>query len=183
MEFNMNVHIIKPYSITKDLGKAYNEAMSRIPGDDWACLMDCDTMFLTPDCGTILHEYAEKFPDAGLLTCYTNRVHSSAKDQLLDGVVSDNLMIDYHMERAYNQKKFLFQATELKHEVSGLLMMVKGSTWDEIKFREGVGCLGVDNQYCWDLFNAGKKVYRMDGLYVLHLYRLKNGMTDKTHLR
>jgi GT2 family glycosyltransferase len=179
----MKVHIIKPYSIDKDLGRAYNEAMSRIPDGDWACLMDYDTMFLTPDCGAILHGYAQQWPQNSLFTCYTNRLHESAKDQLLDGVVSENLMLDYHMERAYNQKHFLFQATPLKHEISGFLMMIKKETWNVVKFREGIGCLGVDNHYCWDLMKAGKLIYRMDGLYVLHLYRLKNGVKDKTHLR
>ena len=179
----MKVHIVKPYSLTKDLGQAYNEAMSRISDGDWACLMDYDAMFLEPDCGRILHDYAEKFPHAGLMTCFTNRISPSAKDQLLDGVVSENFLIDYHTERAYQQKRFLYQATELKHEISGFLMMVKKETWKLIKFRDGVGCLGVDNNFCWDLMKANGSIYRMDGLYVFHSYRIKNGIQDKSHLR
>jgi len=179
----MKVHIIKPYDLDKDLGKVYNEEMSRIPEGDWACLMDLDTMFLSPDAGHILHGYAEKYSHAGLLTCYTNRIHPKAPDQLLDGVVSENLLLDYHMERAYHQKRLLFNATPLNHEVSGFLMMVSKATWNEVKFKQGGKCLGVDNQYCWDLLAAKKSIYRMDALYVLHLYRLKNGITDKTHLK
>jgi len=179
----MNVRIVKPYSITKNLGQAYNEAMSRIPDGDWACLMDYDCMFLTPDCGQILHTYANKFQDAGLLTCYTNRIHPSATNQLLEGVFNENLSIDYHIALAERQKRNLYCATELKKEVSGFLMMIKKETWNEVKFREGIGCLGVDNHYCWDLMAKGKSIYRMDGLYVWHSYRIKNGITDKTHLR
>lgn len=185
MESCMNVHIIKPYSVDKNLGKAYNEAMSRIPEGDWACLMDYDTMFLTPDCGKILHEYARKNTndEIGVLTCYTNRIHPSAKDQLLDGRVSEDTCLRYHMERAYYQKRDLFYTTELNHEISGFLMLIQKSTWNQIKFKEEGLCLGVDNQYCWDLIEAGKKILRMDGLYVLHLYRLRNGIEDKTHLK
>jgi hypothetical protein len=179
----MKVHIVKPYDIDKDLGRAYNEAMSRIPEGDWACLMDYDTMLLTPDCGWILHEYAQKFAHAGLLTCYTNRVHPSAMSQLLDGVCSDNVSLQYHMERAYNQKRLLFQASPINKEVSGFLMLVSKSTWNEVKFKQGGKCLGIDNEFCWDLIKAKKSIYRMDGLYVLHLYRLMNGISDKTHLK
>lgn len=179
----MKVHIVKPYDLDKDLGRSYNEEMSRIPEGDWACLMDYDTMLLTPDCGWILHEYAQKFAHAGLLTCYTNRVHPKATDQLLEGVCSDNVSLQYHMDRAYNQKRLLFQATPIDHEVSGFLMLISKATWNEVKFNQGDGCLGVDNMYCWDLLKAKKSIYRMDGLYCLHLYRLKNGISDKSHLK
>lgn len=175
------VHIIKPYSIEKNLGKAYNEAMRLLPDDGWACLMDYDTMFLTPDCGVILHEYAKLLPDAGLLTSYCNRIHPKADQQLLHGV-SDNFDVKFHAEIAYNQKRELFKYTELKKEVSGFLMMVSKKTWNEVKFDElERTCLSIDNRYCWSLFNAGKKIYRMEGLYVFHLYR-PNDITNKSHL-
>jgi GT2 family glycosyltransferase len=178
----MKVHIVKPYSIEKNLGKAYNEAMRLIPDGDWACLMDYDTMFLTPDCGQILHEYVNWNPTVGIFTCFTNRVHPLAKDQLLDGFLSDNVSIDYHIERAYNQKRNLFQVTEIKHEISGFLMMVSKKTWNEIKFSEYGKCLGVDNDFSTAVLQSGRKIMRMDGLYVFHTYRMKNGIKDKTHL-
>lgn len=178
----MNVHIIKPYSIEKNLGRAYNEAMSMIPDGDWACLMDYDTMFLTPDCGQILHEYVMKYSFAGIFTCFTNRIHSLAKDQLLDGHISENVSIDYHIERAYNQKRKLFQVTKINHEISGFLMMVSKKTWYEIKFPEYGKCLGVDNDFSKRILESGRDILRMDGLYVWHTYRLKNGIKDKTHL-
>jgi GT2 family glycosyltransferase len=178
----MKVHIIKPYSITKNLGQAYNEAMAMIPDGDWACLMDYDTMFLTPDCGQILHEYAIQFPAAGILTCYTNRIHPLAKDQLLHGEVSDNVSIDFHTDLAYNIKHNLFHVTKINHEISGFLMMVSKKTWDETKFPEYGKCLGVDNDFSTRILESGKDILRMNGLYVWHTYRLKNGIKDKTHL-
>ncbi len=179
----MNVHIMTPYRLDKDLGLAYNTAMSMIPEGDWACFIDYDVCFLTPDCGQILHGYAEKYSHAGLMTAYTNRIHEKATDQLLHGQVSDNLLLDYHMELAYHQKRLLFNATPLNHEVSGFLMMISKDTWNQVKFREGGKCLGVDNEYCWSLLARNMSIYRMDALYVLHLYRLKSGVTDKTHLK
>jgi GT2 family glycosyltransferase len=178
----MNVHIIKPYSVEKNLGKAYNEAMSRIPEGDWGCIMDYDTMFLTHDCGVILHEYAKLLPDAGMLTCYANRIHPRSEAQLLGGV-SENFDVRHHAEVAKKQRNFLYQYTELKKEVSGFLMMVSKATWNDIKFDElDRTCLSIDNRYCWKLLEQGKKIYRMDGLYVFHCYRM-NDITDKQHLK
>ena len=174
------IHILKPYSIEKNLGKAYNEAMSLLPDGHWGCLMDYDTMFLTPDCGVILHEYAKLLPDAGLLTCYTNRIHPKADQQLFAGV-SENYDVSVHSKIAKLVKDNLYQYTELKKEVSGFLMLISKDTWNEVKFREDGKCLGVDNEYCWALFDRGKKIYRMDGLYVWHSYRMDN-ITDKSHL-
>jgi GT2 family glycosyltransferase len=179
----MKVHIVKPYSLEKNLGKAYNEAMALIPDGDWACLMDYDTMFLTPDCGKILHEYVNWNPTAGIFTCFTNRIHPLANDQLLDGECSENTCMQYHVERAYNQKRFLFKATELKKQISGFLMMISKKTWSEHKFSEEGKCLGVDNDFSLRVLESGKSILRMDGVYVLHLYRLKNGIKDKTHLQ
>lgn len=178
----MKVHIIKPYSIEKNLGKAYNESMRLIPEDDWACLMDYDTMFLTPDCGQILHEYVMKYDFAGLFTCFTNRIHPMATSQLLDGLLSENYNVDYHIERAYNQKRKLFTVTDIKREISGFLMMISKQTWNEIKFQESGKCLGVDNDFSLRVLGAGKHILRMDGLYIFHQYRMKNGIKDKTHL-
>jgi GT2 family glycosyltransferase len=178
----MTVHIVKPYAIDKNLGRAYNVAMRMIPDGDWACLMDCDTMFLTPDCGHILHEYVNWNPTAGLFTCLTNRIHPLAKDQLLHGVISDNTSIDYHTQLAYHQKHELFKVTTINHMISGFLMMVSKKTWSEKPFSEAGKCLGVDNDFSQNILARGKSVLRMDGLYVWHTYRLKNGIKDKTHL-
>jgi GT2 family glycosyltransferase len=178
----VTVHIVKPYSVDKNLGKAYNYAMSLIPDGDWACLMDYDTTFLTSDCGVILHEYAKLLPDAGMLTCFTNRIHPKADQQLIGGI-SDDFNLLSHIATAKNQRNFLYNYTELKREVSGFLMMVSKDTWNAVKFNESENkCLGIDNEYCWALFDAGKKIYRMDGLYVWHTYR-PFGIMDKSHLK
>lgn len=178
----MKVHILKPYDLNKDLGRAYNESMRLIPDGDWACLCDYDTMFLTPDCGAILHEYAQRFAHAGLMTCYTNRVHETAVDQLYAQRISENPDIKSHIQIAEAQRRYLYKATPISHSISGYLMMVKKEIWKQIPFVERVGCLSVDNIFSDQVLLNNLSIYRMDGLYLFHTYRMKNGVKDKSHL-
>jgi GT2 family glycosyltransferase len=165
------------------LGRAFNEALCLIPDGHWAVLCELDTFFLTPDAGTILEGYAERYGEAGLFTCITNRVHHLAVEQLFAGRVSENTDIRHHIEIAENQKRFLYNVTPINHCISGYLMMVKKEVWKKITFMEGIGCLGVDNYFSQAVLQSGKKILRMDAMYLWHSYRLKNGVTDKTHLR
>jgi len=176
------IHYTTPYRTDKDLGRAYNEAMTAglLIGCTHVCLMDGDVMFLTPNWGTIIEEYVALYPDA-ILTCRTNRIHHLSKQLLmglLDATVTE--MIDEaiiaHTSRT---------VTEILpgEGMSGFLMVVPIEVWQRIPFKEGIGCLGVDSQFRIDLHNAGVKTLIMDGLIVWHTYRLATGVNDKTHLK
>lgn len=176
------IHIKIPFAEDKNLGRAYNEAFEGIGENDWVCLIDHDVLFLTPDAINLMHEYVRSYPNTGIFTCFTNRIHPLAEDQLLNGQLSENTFIDFHMQLAYNQKRFGIKVTEIRHVISGFLMLVSKKTWNEVKFSEAGKCLGVDNDFSANVLERGKKIYRMDSLYVFHAYRLKNGIKDKTHL-
>jgi GT2 family glycosyltransferase len=178
----MRIHIKTPFDEEKNLGRAYNKAFEDIEESDWVCLIDHDVLFLTPDAINLMYEYVRSYPDTGIFTCYTNRIHPLACDQLLNGQLSENFNIDFHTQLAYNQKRFGIHVTEINHVISGFLMLVSKRTWNKIKFPEHGKCLGVDNLFSQAVLNEGKKIYRMDSLYVWHSYRLVNGIKDKTHL-
>jgi GT2 family glycosyltransferase len=178
----MKVHFIIPYALDKNLGRAYNETMAALPDDDWACLMDYDVQLLTHDAGMIIHEYATKSKPDQLLTCYTNRVSTLSKPQLLNGVVNENSDMRYHIGLAEQQRKYLYQTTPITRDISGMLMLINKKLWSEFLFTEDKKCLGVDTEYNRRIRAAGKTIMRMDGLYVWHAYRLINGIHDKTHL-
>ncbi len=178
----MNVHICIPYSIEKNLGKAYNDTMQRIPDGDAACFIDYDVQMLTPDAGKIIHDYANLYP-SNLLTCFTNRVHPLAKMQLLNGQVSDNTDIKHHIELAEKQKENLYQVSEVKNWIAGMLMVLSKEFWLKHPFPENGKCLGVDTTYSRDLRRRGYKILRMDGLYVWHSYRIINGIKNVNHLK
>lgn len=176
------IHVKTPYRVDKNLGKAYNDAFEQVSDDDWIVLRDHDTLFLTHDAIKIIGGYTALLPDAGLLTCYTNRIHHLAKEQLIDGTPSENDSVRYWQVRAEKQREKAYSATEITREVSGFLMVVCKRTWRKHKFIEQPSPLGVDNDFCWRILSAGLKIYRMDAVLVWHSYRL-NDITDKSHLR
>lgn len=179
----MQVHICSPYSLEKNLGKAYNETMQFLPDDWWACFHDIDTLFLTPDCGVILHEYAKQNPDAGILTCFTNRISPLSSKQMLQGMISEISDIKHHIHLAEVQRNLLYSTREINRDISGMLMMVSKATWKEYPFPEDRLCLGVDTVYGRTIRAAGKKILRCNGLYIWHTYRIMKGISHKEHLQ
>lgn len=178
----MNIRVCTPYRTDRNLGRAYNAEFKNISDNDWVVLCDYDILFLLPDTIKHLHEYPKLYPEAAVFTCFANRSHVNSTQQLLGGRVSAETDIVYHIEKAKQQQEFLYQATEITGNISGFLMMVSKKTWNEIKFSEDMKCLGVDSLFSARLRAKGKKIMRMDGIYVFHIYRLLNGIKDKSHL-
>ncbi len=178
------IHLVHPFDIVgKNLGRAYNNAFRNCPDGDWLCVMDWDVLLLTHDAVQLMTEYTVKYPDTGIFTCYTNRIHSGAKDQLLNGVVSEDTDIRNHIKVAENiRDDGAISVTEINHHISGMLMLISKSTWKEINFSEDKRCLGVDNEYSDKILLAGKRILRMNMIYVFHIYRLMQGVRNKSHL-
>jgi len=62
--------------------------MDLLNPDDWAVIMDGDTMFLQPDFGHQIQQHIENHPEAGLFTCFASRCHYSI--QVPPGVDMEN---------------------------------------------------------------------------------------------
>lgn len=177
------IHIKTPYYLDKNLGAAYNAAFKDVPEKDWVCLIDHDVMFLTPNSIRIMYEYVEKFPDAGMFTCLTNRIHPLAVDQLYFDAPSENLHIGFWTKTARSQEERTeTKVTEINHAISGFLMLVSKKVWNKIKFNEQGKCLGVDTDFSLRLIADGFKIYRMDKIIVWHTYRLDD-IRNKSHLQ
>lgn len=179
----MKVWIRIPYSVDKNLGKAYNDEMAMIPDGDVACFVDGDTLFLTHDYGHILHDYANAYPNC-VLTCWTNRIHHLASDQLTRVIPSSDIKDHLKVKQAFTT------TTTISGPVSGFLMVVPKSVWLNHKFTESniyrpgePNLLGVDNDFTNRIRKAGVPVLRMDGMYVWHTYRLLSDGQDKSHLK
>jgi hypothetical protein len=177
----MRVFIRTPYSLEKNLGKAYNEEMAMIPDGDAACFIDGDCMFLNSNYGTILHNYANEHQDS-ILTCWINRIHPLATGQLFPGIA--DWTVQQCLEQA-DKIKDLTCTTLLTGSVSGTLMIVPKKIWDRYKFCEvntyrpsEPNLLGCDNHYTNLVRGNGVKVKRMNGLLIYHQYRLLTGKKD-----
>jgi len=178
----MTIHVRTPFALDKNLGREYNNAFKDVDENDWVCLRDHDSLFLTSDAIPIMYEYVNAFPDTGIFTAWCNRIHPLSVNQLFLGSPSNDFDIKNWEYRARIQSKTKTIATEINHPISGFLMLISKKTWNEIKFMEGHGCLGIDNFFSQEVLKSGRKILRMDRLVVWHSYRLNN-ITDKSHLK
>ena len=177
----MALHQLQPFRSDKNLGKAYNDSMALVPDGDHACLRDIDTLLLTPNTPVIIDWYANRYPNA-LLTCYTNRVSTLSKDQLLNGTVNEDGDIREHIRIAENMET-INTATVIRRTISGFLMVLPKSLWKQFPFPETGQCLGIDTDYSKLLLRYNVPILRMDGVYCFHIYRLMNGIFYKKHLQ
>ena len=175
-----------PYSSEKNIGKYYNDFMKVLPNDDdFACFVDGDTIFTTPDFGSIIESVVLEYPEIECFTCLTNRV--GCKWQVLPGIDYDNNDMNYHREIG-NSLKIIYSNTcedvtnVSKWEVmSGVLILISKRLWKKIGgFRED-GMLGIDNDLHWKIQQHKEKIYLMKGLYLFHWYRWPNPK-NKKHL-
>jgi len=156
-----------------NLGWAYNNFMSYLKDDDWACFLDHDACFLTPTWYTLLNRAIENNPEYGLFTCYTNRI--GQKKQILPKIRQDkaeeNHNIAYHRTIAKElEKKKGHKCSEMKEILSGVLILISKQTWEKSGGFSN-GFYGVDGDIHKSCIKAGIKVGLMEGLYVYHWYR------------
>ena len=177
------IYYFVPYSLERNIGKTYNQYMELLPNDnDWGVLMDGDTMFLTFDWGHAIAEVINKIPDAGIITCYTNRI---AKNRIqLYGEDSTDIIIHRAIAKKLD-KTFRGSYRKINQRISGFFMAIQKKTWKEVgKFPELHNkILDIDGLFSRKILTAGKDIYLMRGVYKLHYYRMAEGPKYKDHLR
>lgn len=173
-----------PVSEKKNLAEAYNQYGSLVKSpDDWLVFQDRDVMYLTHDYFEIIQDTITANPQYSLFTCLTNRVGNLS--QCYGNEISENPDILYHEEIASRlARENRTQVKNFHGVISGMVMIIQKKTWDYIGGAgTRPGLLGVDNHISRKIIQAGKKIGIMQGLYVLHYYRLRNGRLDKSHLK
>jgi hypothetical protein len=182
------IYFFTPYGFNKKLFDAYDSYMNLVSDpNDWICTTDGDVLFLISDFGHQMQTYIDKYPDAGLFTCYASR--TSRPELKFPGADMENPSLLYHRIKAEiilaaNHGK----VTELGDlNALGYLMLFKKSTWllirDQVKeWTLDKNILGVDTRISKAIRKAGFKSYLMKGMYVLHYYRMKDGVNEKSIL-
>jgi len=176
------IYYFTPYNTEKNIGQAYNECMELLKDDDYACFVDGDAMFTTPDFGNRINHILEKFPHIEYATCITNRV--ACDWQVCPSSDWDNDDLKFHRAlgwlAAQANEYDIKDVTNEPHPMSGVMILLKKSTWIDIgPFIDGM--LGVDNEYHERARRKGVKLWLLEGIYLYHWYRGGN-RKDKRHL-
>ncbi len=160
-----------PAARGKDLGFAYNELMGRLHDDDWACFLDHDACFTTPDWYAQLEEITAGLSGLCVLTAVTNRVGSHW--QLAPGVDRDEHAMDYHRRVGRDfqvTSRGVVRDVTAASPLSGVVLLFSKATWRQLGGFEP-GFLGVDTALHRAVQARGGRVYLMEGVYVYHWYR------------
>lgn len=177
------IYYFAPWAHEGKLGKAYNQHVALVPSDDdWVVITDGDVAFINNTWGQQIEDVIRLHPNAGLITCLTNRVGNP--HQLYNQQFSDNADILHHRRIALQlARQAPNSITELKKPISGHFMVFRKSVWRMVGgFTEEKAFLGVDNDFSHRILMAGGKILLMTGLYVLHYYRLMEGKKSTKHL-
>ena len=177
------IYRIQPFSETKNLGKAYNDHIKYLPENSWICVQDYDTCFLDHRFYNNTLAYIKQFPNQGIFTCLTNR--TLCKEQRLNGEIYENADIRYWREVSLITHKKPMSLKDINKEISGFCMVFNKSVWEKAgRFMEREGrCLGIDNNFCWNVLEKGFKIGLMENVFCFHYYRLNEGIKDKSHLK
>lgn len=166
----IKVHYVSPYDVTRNFGRAINEACEVCKPGEWVCVRDGDTMFLHPDWGVQIEEalflHGDKFD---LIGCMTNRLNDT--HQLYKGEFSEETDITVHMNIARHLQ--IVNASNVEPtlgDIAGMFMLLPYRVISEWKFEE---CrIDFDRDFCQALRLNGMRLGLMTGLYIFHLYRM-----------
>ena len=166
-----------PKERDKDLAWAYNDCMKLLKNDeDWACFIDHDAMFTTPNWYHQLNDIIKKHPEYSCFTAMTNRVCASW--QIPQFVNKNNHDISYHRGigaklQAENYNVVLDVTKPPTTQLSGVMILYKKSTWKDVPFERYAPnrLTGTDNILHMALQKKGYKVGLMCGIYLYHWYR------------
>lgn len=175
------VHYFTPYAPDMNLGKAYNEACESVPDGEWIALMDADSMFLNNKYGLQVQDIIERHgKNIGLIGCTTNRLKDTA--QLYQGKHSEVSDILHHKEIADYLFKQEYSNIKLANKpIAGLFMLFNKDLWKTNKFKNGL--MSIDTDFCFRLADRNIPIGIAKGLYMLHYYRLKEGIQHIEHLK
>ena len=180
------IHYFTPYSVSKELGVIYNYYCNLVPNDnDYICIRDGDVMFPFSTFGqqieTAVKNYNSQYD---LFTCYTNRI--SNKHQLYKGEFSNesNLLELLKIARKLEKEKYA-QVKKIDHIISGPVLIFKKKLWKQKQFPEKSSkgsILGIETDWIKILMKRGVRIGLIEGLYVIHSYRLLDGKENISHL-
>lgn len=175
---SVNVHHITPGRSDKNIGKAINEIIEKLPNNDWICLRDIDTL---PMYHEKIYKQCEEIAQAAeydLVGCMTNRL--GLHYQLVGGRKSNDSDILNHRKIAvelYNEHGS--NVMPIQQVIGGLFMLFPKSTWNAVGgFPEGgiqINGHFFDYHFCKQVMAKRLRIGISKGIYLFHYYRFQNG--------
>jgi len=173
-----------PYSIERNLVKAYTESMSLLKSEDYGILRDADSVYTTPDYMECIYYNIISNPEIKFFTATTNRIGNGVQKDT--NCPKGN---DYEEHRKYGiqrQKEYFKKTKDITDEgtISGFWMCIKKELWDRIEQPTTTRILHVDTHIHRQVKKLGERIYLLRGLYLYHYYSNYDGIgeRDKSHL-
>jgi hypothetical protein len=166
------IHYVVPWK-TGNIGGGINDAIAAIaPGrNDWICVRDGDTMFLTSQWGRHIEQIVDKamLESYELVGCMTNRLRAAY--QLHLGYLDDDPAIGNHVQIAnWRGNEFGANIEEIPTgPIAGMFMLFPRRVWEREPFAER--SIYFDQEFTASVRRSGGKVGVALGLYLFHLYR------------
>ena len=156
-----------PFSTEMNLGAAYNQAMTLLPDDAWACFLDHDAIWTTREWYRQIQEAIRAVPDAGALTAMTNRI--AAPWQQIGDRDNHDMACHRKFGAARAKVRTLLDVTNTKG-MGGVVMVISKRAWQRVGgFVDGMLC--VDHKMHFALREMGLRIWLMENLYVYHWRR------------
>lgn len=176
------IYVFKPFSLTKQIGDAYNAHCEITPPGSWILIMDYDAIILDPRAFQIMEEAIRRYPDTDIFSCYASRI--GYNHQRLTTRIEDNDSIGYHIQIATDQATKYGSDCKNVPSIAGFFMLFSREYWERNPFQKGMfddsGRL-FDRVFCMEAEKKGK-IKLIQGIYVWHTYRLGKGARDISHL-
>jgi GT2 family glycosyltransferase len=156
-----------PYATDKNLGKEYNRILAESTSD-WVLLLDHDVFLALNRKWYEICVHTMLNHSSALATCWTNK-GGSALPWIAHPETEPIADLNFH--KAMSKQIFNthgFSVTPIK-KATGFFMLINKKDWQEVGGFPGKGMVQEDWGYCDKLNEAGKKIVRMDGLYVYHM--------------
>lgn len=175
----MAIHYISPYSTTKNIGGAINDAINalNVPDSDWIVHLDQDAMWLLPDSKARLERILST-TDYDILGPVTNRL--AMPYQLASGMF-DVTDIKIHFEVAKKLESDIVEP--YPHVLAAFCLCFRISTWKQLGgFKQND--VTFDLMFSLMAHKAKMKLGLMVGIYIFHSYRIwsDNAKNDIKHL-
>lgn len=163
------LHLV-PYATSGHLADSCNEMVRTLPGE-WFLFTDADVMFLTPNYGHLIQRAIDENPEAGLMTCLTNRIGATQQRTERGLMTTDSLL---ELRRLALERATIHGAsvTPIRAPISGFFLLFRREAWAHVGGFKGRGILHIDWRFSRDIEAAKFPILRLEGLMVAHFYRL-----------